>query len=486
MSPQVRQFLVILVAAILAIWLGYEVASGSYFWPGLTAVIALGASLARLLRLPFDVILTGMVIFGYLVGNRGFAQLMPAPNLPLLPAEAALLVAGFWRSIRWAFARQSPIRRDILNYVLLGWMTLGSARFAFDLRSYGFLAVRDFATVYYVAFFFLVQDMVRDPHARRWLLGCLLAGLCLMPLSFGLSEYFPGLFQDYFAVHGIPLIVFKGDLAFTFFGVAALLMFFAFTGPIRLWTSLVAMGLVLWLLASDNRASLLGLATAAGLLLLAGKWRFPACLGVTGALAAIALAGMATVGNSSWASDKLRSTVDRVQSIFDYRGEGTYMAGDNYYKGHNNQFRAVWWKNIVVETWETNPVLGMGFGHDLAGAFLQEYYPEGTAEEFSARSPHNIAITAFGRMGLIGLALWLTFCAVLLQRTWQALRTSDDQTGWALWCGAWVILVSATFGVVLEGPMGAVIFWSILGLAHGSTSPVPADPEGAQVSKESM
>lgn len=477
MSPQVRQFLVVLIAAILAIWLGYQVANGSYFWPGLATVIALGASLARLLRLPFDVILTGMVIFGYLVGNRGFAQLMPAPNLPLLPAEAALMVAGFWRTIRWAFARESPVRRDALNYVLVGWILLGSARFAFDLPNHGFLAVRDFATVYYAAFFFLVQDMTRDPQARRWLLGCLLAGLCLMPVAFGLSEGFPMLFQDYFAVHGIPLIIFKGDLAFTFFGVAALMLFFSFTGPVRFWAGITAMGLVLWLLASDNRASFLGLITAAGLLLVAGKWRFPATLGLTGAFAALILTGMATIGNSTWAADKIRGATDRMHSILDYRGEGNYMSGDNYYKGHNNQFRAVWWKNIVTETWETNPALGMGFGHDLAGAFLQEYYPEGTAEEFSARSPHNIAITAFGRMGLVGLAVWVSFCAVLLKRTWQALRTSEDQTNWALWCGAWVILVSATFGVVLEGPMGAVVFWSILGLAHGSASPEPPDQE---------
>jgi hypothetical protein len=30
-----------------------------------------------------------------------------------------------------------------------------------------------------------------------------------------------------------------------------------------------------------------------------------------------------------------------------------------------------------------------------------------------------------------------------------------------------VILTSACFGVVLEGPMGAVVFWSVLGLANG-------------------
>jgi O-antigen ligase len=302
-----------------------------------------------------------------------------------------------------------------------------------------------------------------------------------MPLAFGLSEGFPRFFQEYLSVHGIPVIIFKGDLAFTFFGVGALVLFYTGRPPARYWSVVVAIGLVLWLLASDNRASLLGLIAATGILLAAGKWQVPAALGLTGIVAAMVLALMAVVGNNTWAAGKLTGMADRLHSIVDYRGEGSYMSGDSYYKGHNNQFRAVWWKNIAVETWETNPALGMGFGHDLAGAFLQEYYPEGTAEEFSARSPHNIAITAFGRMGVIGLAVWLTFCAVLMQRTWQTLRRSDDQTGWALWCSLWVILVSATFGVVLEGPMGAVVFWSILGMAHGSTPHEPTDLEENQL-----
>jgi CHASE3 domain sensor protein len=33
-----------------------------------------------------------------------------------------------------------------------------------------------------------------------------------------------------------------------------------------------------------------------------------------------------------------------------------------------------------------------------------------------------------------------------------------------------VILVSACFGVVLEGPMGAVVFWTILGLASATSA----------------
>jgi hypothetical protein len=61
---------------------------------------------------------------------------------------------------------------------------------------------------------------------------------------------------------------------------------------------------------------------------------------------------------------------------------------------------------------------GHGFRAWHAGAFLQKYYPEGTAEEFFAHNSHNVDITAFGRMGLIGLALWLS------AGTWQRIASA--------------------------------------------------------------
>jgi hypothetical protein len=64
-------------------------------------------------------------------------------------------------------------------------------------------------------------------------------------------------------------------------------------------------------------------------------------------------------------------------------------------------------------------------------------------------------------------------------RTWRSLRRDDAALDWGLWCGLWIILVSATFGVVLEGPMGAVPFWIMLGLvaAQSRAEPAPAPSE---------
>ena len=43
-------------------------------------------------------------------------------------------------------------------------------------------------------------------------------------------------------------------------------------------------------------------------------------------------------------------------------------------------------------------------------------------------------------------------------------------TVFLLWLGGWGIFTSACFGVVLEGPMGAVVFWTILGLASATSA----------------
>jgi hypothetical protein len=79
-------------------------------------------------------------------------------------------------------------------------------------------------------------------------------------------------------------------------------------------------------------------------------------------------------------------------------------------------------------------------------------------------------------MGVLGLAAFLALVAAMAMRTWRALRNMDTLfTSGPWWCAAWVILVCACFGVVLEGPMGAVVFWTMLGVANArlnaSTAP---------------
>lgn len=466
MDPRLRTTLVFIVCSLVAVFLGWQVAEGSYAWAAVMSVAILATILVRFARIPADAIFIGFLIVGYIVGNRGFAQLMP-PGLPLLPAEAGLLLAVGWRTILCAFERRLPFRNDPLNWAVLAWLVAGTVRVGFDVPEYRLLAIRDYAMVYYAVFFFVVQHMARMPKVRRYFTTCLTLATILLVPAYALFLAFPDFFTNQLTVLGMPLIYYKGDLAATYLAVGSLLIFHQARGLACYWAWPLSGLMLVYVISGDNRASLLGVTVASGLLLWARRWRFPALQGGLAVAGLLIVVLLATLSGNTWAEQKVLTLKERTRSLIDVSGTGRYESPDSLFKGDNNRFRLVWWKNVVTGTWSDNPVFGLGFGADLAHGFVQEYYPDST-EDFNVRSPHNIFLTIFGRMGIVGVTVWCIFCAILLAKTLRVLRQSVDPVPWSLWCGAWVILVSATFGVVLEGPMGAVIFWTLLGLASAT------------------
>ena len=468
MNPRLRQILVTCGCALLAVWLGWLIADGAYGLPALAAVVGLAAALVRVTRLPADVILLGLLLVGYIVGNRGFAQLIvPVMGFPLLPAELGLAIGCGWLVVQSALSQTLPLRRNSLNWILLLWIMLGTVRVLFDVPRFGFLAVRDYAMIYYAAFFFLAQSYAADPRARRYLTSCIGLAVCaLLPIYFFSSAY-PAFFLTNLTVRGVPLVFLKGDLALTFLAVGAVTIFFAPPAkhPPWAWVFSVAMFLTVW--GGDNRASVVGGVVAIAWLVFTRRWTFPALQGAAGLLAFVLLLGAAYIGQVKSAEDKLGSIYDRTVSIVDVSGDPVYES-ESEFKGDNNRFRLIWWRTVAEEVWQQGPVFGLGFGYDLAKGFVQIYNPE-MGEEFLARSPHSIVVTMFGRMGATGLGLVLALVGAMAVKTWRSLRDQTaDPVVVGLWCATWIIFTSACFGVVLEGPMGAVVFWTLLGLANGA------------------
>src|SRR5437868_2633277 len=110
----VRQKVVGAVSIALALFVGWHIATESL---GLISAVAAGLLLwvaSRAWGIRSDALLGGLVLIGYIVGNRGFAQLQP-PRVPLLPGEALLLVA--LPIVAWESARRKtlPIQREALN-----------------------------------------------------------------------------------------------------------------------------------------------------------------------------------------------------------------------------------------------------------------------------------------------------------------------------------------------------------------------------------
>ncbi|MCC7260798.1 MAG: O-antigen ligase domain-containing protein, partial [Alphaproteobacteria bacterium] len=109
---------------------------------------------------------------------------------------------------------------------------------------------------------------------------------------------------------------------------------------------------------------------------------------------------------------------------------------------------------------------GKGFGINLADDDGFQ-----VRDDASLLSPHNVHLTVLARTGVPGFALWvalqLAYAGSLIvalfharscgHREWQAL--------FLLLFTYWLaMLVNASFDPYLEGPMGGIWFWSVMGV----------------------
>lgn len=483
LSPVWRNRLFALFATVVAMVLGVQIAHGAWFWPTLIAGLLAGVIAISIQPRPLLAVILAVTALGYIVGNRGFAQISLSQSFPLLPGELGLLLAGGILLVQSAWRHEMPARRDPLNVALLVWMAAGTIRVLFDIREFGFAAIRDYALVYYAAFFFLAQQVARDRLSGAFVLRCILYGCAALLVVHPLFTEYTAFFISTLTLRGSPLIFFKGDLAATLMAVGSVLAFVRYERSRQRRWLVVSLALAALMMTTSSRSSMVALAVGAGWLAIGGRWRFAGWLSLGAVVAAIALLFAAELENQSWRQTQLHRVYERVLSIADPFGQRVYQT-DDAFKGDNNVFRTVWWEATVTETIEGNPWLGLGFGHDLAARFVRQYFPEGN-DEFSARSPHNALITVFARMGVLGLILFLAVVGLAFLSTWHAVRRPDPHVAAdGAWVGAWVMLVAACFGVVLEGPMGAMVFWTLLGLANGFAHAKTAPAEAAMAAIE--
>jgi len=474
------QRVTIATALVTAVVAGWNVAQGELLF-----ATVLGGALAMWLAswltgVTLDALLAGAMLVGYLVGNRGFAQLH-VPGVPLLPAELVLGIGMPLMLWRAAHAKTLPLRRDPLNVLILLWIALGTARMPMDFQRHGLMALRDFALVYYSSFFFLAQEWSARPTTGRYVSRCIVSGMALTAPAFIAFLVQPDWLVSHLAIAGTPLIFVKNDVAGGFMAGAALWFVNRFTVRRRWGWLVLAMMALVGLSVANNRGSVVALLIGIAVLVPLRAWRM---LRVLLALLALGLAGLAVqaaVSPRPFTASLLYRLYESAASVADVSGSRLYQAAGLDDKPDNNQFRLVWWGAVVDETWEEGRWFGLGFGHDLAGNFLRIYYADDN-DEFNVRSPHNFLLSVFGRMGLTGFVLLFAILVMVGRRTWRARHTVDDfNSPLPLWLGAWTILGSACFGVVLEGPMGAVVFWTILGMANATH----AEPQRDTVTADS-
>ena len=217
-----RDYLIVLAALAVAVWAGLRIANEAVTAPVIAGGVLLCVIVAHLSPVGFSPLALGLLVAGYVLGNRGFAQFSASASLPLFPAElgiAATLVVLAWHCAR---ERKLPWRNDFLNWALMLWMAVCTVRLPLDVRTHGAMALRDYAMVYYALFFFVAQEALEPDAAWRWVRRCVLASTAVLPALYGAFVLWPDFFIGTLTVRGLPLIYFKGDLAGTFMSVGAL------------------------------------------------------------------------------------------------------------------------------------------------------------------------------------------------------------------------------------------------------------------------
>lgn len=471
--PRARLAIVGTLAAFVALAMGYGIAAESYGLSVLlTGVLAILLLEWRQRGLPETAALA-FILAGYVLGNRGFAQIMPVPGVPLLFAELALALTLPLVLARHTFDRTFPFRRDGLNLAVFLWILMGSLRLPWDVRTYGFNALRDFATIYYALFFFVGQSVAGNPASLRLLRRTLLAVFVALPALYFLNLALPELFLQRLVFRGTPVFFYKEDLVAAYL-IAAFFFLCSEPSAWRLAVAAASYGLAFSI--NSSRAAILGLVVLSGWWALARRWtplRLQAALIPTGLLVLLLVA---LVQEKPFVESRVYRLYEHVVSMADVAGTRSYRHEDRTHVGDNNRFRLVWWRSVAEETLAEAPLLGLGFGADLSERFLRAYQLD-LSEDFTTRSPHSIVFTMLGRLGLVGLATTCILLVVLCLRTLRLVRhiriRPEDTSLLGWWSISWAIFISGCFGVVLEGPMGAVLFWTSLGIAN-ATLPVQA------------
>ncbi len=458
LDSRIRSLIVLLPALGIAMWIASELSSGEFLIP-LMVIMAFGALVffsvfVQVVRVEAAVL--NMLLVGYIVGNRGFAELTLAK--PLYPGEIALGVIFVATLIRYVLSRELPDLSGLLARLVLIYCVLGAVRLFLDYSTYHMDAARDSAMVYYSIFFFLGRELATRPASKLMLERCLrFSFIALVPIAL-VQRLFPETFM-------INILSQKDDILTTF---SALGVFVLYTRPniyrFKWLRAMLILFYIGYIAIGVTRASLVGLMLGGIILLVARQWKFLSYFAVALVLGLTALGGLAfTYGSSSTISPEVM--LEKFESIVDVTGTKQYNSDFGNLKASNNEFRRTLWQSFFDDTTESSPVFGRGFGYDFLARY-QDVFRKG--EWGNLRSAHNFYITLYGRMGIIGSIVFLLI-------TWQVIVGGvraglAARAGWlpledlSYWCGAWAILTAAVFGVVLEGPMGATVFWTFLGV----------------------
>lgn len=425
-------------------------------------------------RGPADRWLVGLsvLLFGYAVFGRSFAYL----GVPPIFIGEVMLAGGL--------ALLLLVRRPVTLIAappmaaaaaLLAWVALRTVPY---LSGYGLDAPRDAMVAGYALYAAVVAALVLQRPERlpellvryRVLVLVLCGGAWLLYLIVrSFQESVPTLpwAPDVHVIANKP-----GDLVVHMAGVVAFVVLgWRRAGPVLLALMVVGSAALM----VGNRGGMVGFLLAMGVFAVL-KPRSARAGRMVYALALLIVLGLA-VDTSHLSTNEGNRSIS-VEQLWENL-KSVVGKSDQQMLSTTTEWRKEWWSLIVGYTvhgeyrWT-----GKGFGRNIA---VEDGFK--TDDEGSLRSPHSVHMTLLARGGLPGVALWALVHGLWwigLLRAWRFARHHDLQPwmGFFALCAVYwtAAVVNASFDVYLEGPMGAIWFWTVFGAAVAGTRLVRAYP----------
>jgi hypothetical protein len=416
---------------------------------------------------------TLITLTGYVVLNYGFENLsVPVGPLRFIPVGELLMGAALTLAVlRYRGPQFRDAMRDPPVICVLALLALTLVHLAFDLPAYGLYALRD-GTSSFEALFLLLGILWTARERNVALLTKWLMFLFIVTMAYSYTFPWAEQLQDWSLIsgpfHAVSLLGNYQELAVYLVSGALFCIWVAPT--IRKWprwllgmlaiaqlaglgilqsrTMYVGIALVLMLLfflRETKRASQFLSILASGLgalvltilLLTAVGWK------VKGRLGPVDMSSLRNEVRSIWPS-----------------------SAESHELGHEADRRA--WYGEVWNKLRSSPshlLLGVGYGQPLIDFMSETGQP--------IRQPHNSSMNVFGRLGLLGLSIWLLFISGVLKRLWNGVREARKRGAVScplrLWLLAFSVLglLDSMVQPYFEFSHSAVPFYFLVGVALG-------------------
>ena len=393
----------------------------------------------------------GTVVACYLVATGRWGSHLGWPEHSLYVTDIGLAVTGLWTLLR--HRRAIHVGRRLLTALALPVVAIAVWTAARMLTNGAFdsVALRDAAPFGYVLVA-LVGLVTVDRAARRRTLAVLWVALILhaawvtAALHLSLPTYY---------LSGGLLRIFevRPDFDSAMLGVLCGLASYEAFRPLSLWRRVGALGLAVWpvfiLLETGSRAGAIALLAALTITVVAlvrgvtlTRRRLTAGVAVVAAVLAVAVPQTSLYG---------RLTGDPRYSV-------------NGASGTTEAREQAW--ALVFEYVSESPTrvaYGVGPGPDfLTASGARPYF--GQVHQTDIRVPHNVLLTYYARLGLVGLGLFLALLVSWVRAGWHlVIARRPDDLDLAHLLLTTTLLLASLVGVILESPFGAVIFFWALG-----------------------